>query len=279
MSKLVKALMKSKSLVKPSRPQEREESASDSETDISVIAEDLALLEPESDSRELQVIEEPWLRSVPELSERRILHAGNNIPGVEKAFRELRTSLIEKTQGKNSTILICSITDDGGSSFVAINLAVAFAFDRRRRVGVIDCHLQNPTEYSSLLDEDVNGLTDFVENPECGIEAVFHTCGIPRVRICPPGKHLESQRDYFTDKRMQKLLVDSKRRNRENYFFVDAPSAAHSAGTRALAKVCDYVLLVANYGSATTRQLERALSNLPREKMLGICFNNDLSVK
>src|SRR5689334_13617343 len=67
-----------------------------------------------------------------------------------QAFRDLRTKIIQQSQGQNAVILVTSVTKGCGSSFIAQNLGAAFAYDMGKTALLIDCDLRHPSVDSLL---------------------------------------------------------------------------------------------------------------------------------
>lgn len=272
MSKIAKAL----SLIERGKAKEREEDKAakahlleesyEAEADPVVV----------SDARDLILISEPYERSFEELEARRIIHVGMNDFEVERAFRDLRSTVIQKCNGQSGVILVTSAIHGGGASFVSINLAAAFALDKARTAIVLDCNLQNPGFYDALAgDGDALGLTDYLDVPGTPVEKIVHKTGIPRLRLIPAGQERESRSEYFTLDLTKKLLHQLKRRYKDRYVFIDSPALSKSADTRALTELCDFVILVVPYGKVTAEDINRSCKEIPDDKLMGIVFNNE----
>lgn len=198
--------------------------------------------------------------------------AGDN--DVVQAFRELRTKILQHTQGQNAIILVTSVAGESGGSFVATNLGVAFAFDAGRTAMLIDCNLRHPSMQYLLADPDSSGITDYLENPNTNVTDIIHPVGIERLRLIPAGTRREIPAEYFTSQRVRQLLDGIRTRYAERIVILDAPPMTESADTQILVELCDYVLLVAPYGRVTHMQIENCIKSLDARKLLGVVFNN-----
>lgn len=190
-----------------------------------------------------------------------------------QAFRELRTRIVKKTQGRSCVVLVTGVTARGGGSFVALNLSVAFAFDAGKTALLMDCNLGNPMMHGLCPGGDVRGLTDYLENDALGASEIIHPVGIERLRVIPAGSQRPAPSEYFTSPRLRRLL-DSVRRT-EPYPFVIIDGPPMNADSQILAELCDYVLLVVPYGKVTGAKLERSIQAVDREKLLGVVFNDE----
>jgi hypothetical protein len=75
----------------------------------------------------LSLLEEPRTLSTRELEERSLIHRNDTVREHADAFRELRTRLLTLGGDRNFVTLVAPISHGCGGSFVARNLATAFA--------------------------------------------------------------------------------------------------------------------------------------------------------
>jgi len=209
------------------------------------------------------------------LSHNRIIYPELGESQTVRAFREIRTKIIQKSQGHNCTIMVTSVTGGGGSSFVALNLGVAFAFDAGKTALVLDCNFKNPSLHRLFDGGTHHGLTDYLENTDMDIGDIIHPVGIVRLRIIPSGGHREIPAEYFTSLKMKRMLDSVKQRYRERYIIMDAPPMTESADTQILAELCDYVLVVVPYGRVTDAQIDACAKAINDKKLIGVVFNDE----
>ena len=210
-----------------------------------------------------------------DLEQRGIIRPHYGEDPVIQAFRELRTKVIQQSMGQNSIILVTSVSQGCGSSFVARNLGAAFAFDVEKTALLIDCNLGNPSVHQLLRNGAVPGLTDYLENPALDIEKIIHPLGIARFRLIPSGKRREIPEELFTSGKMKQLMDTLRRRYRERFIIIDGPPMSKIADIRILAELADYVLIVARYGRSTNTQITNCVNAVSEKKLLGIVFNEE----
>jgi len=208
-----------------------------------------------------------------ELIERKIIFHEMADRKVLNSFRYLRTNLLERAKKHNFTVMVASVTGGGGGSFVARNLACAFALDERKSSILVDCDIHDP-ELGDLMDDDKVGLIQYLEDESVQLEDIIHSSGISRVRIIPSGGRREAPSEYFAAPRMGLLIEKLKERYGDRYIFIDGPPASESSDIRMLSDMVDYVLLVVPYGRVTSSQVETAVAAVQREKLVGIVFND-----
>lgn len=226
-------------------------------------------------SAAIALMREPNRKTGAELAERRIIHPEMSESPTVRAFREIRTKILQATKGRNCVLMVTSVTGQSGGTFVALNLAAAFAFDEGKTALLLDCNLRNPRTHHILESAAAPGLTDYLENPNMDVSEIIHPVGIERLRAIPAGGRRETPAEYFTSVRMKCLLDAVRTRYPERFIILDAPPMTESADMQILAELCDYVILVVPYGGVTPLQIENCVKALDRNKLLGMVFNNE----
>jgi len=218
---------------------------------------------------------EGTLLSADELWERGIIHPQHTEEPAVQVFRELRTKIIQQSQGQNAVILVAPVSKGNGGSFIARNLGAAFAFDSAKTALLVDCNFKNPSVHRLLPDASLPGLADYFENPEIDISKIIHPVGIARFRAISAGELREIPAEYFVSMKMRRLIDSLRERYHERFIVLDGPPMSDIADARILSELSDYVLVVARHGRATNAQIEGGLSAISNKKLLGIVFNDE----
>lgn len=276
MSKIEKALNKARTMgsLRVVSPQPaRSEQPTD---DVSGASNVTALIEQRGSASEAiaRMLEKTLLNNQA-LSLNRIIYPEQSESPTVRAFREIRTKITQKSQGRNCTIMVTSAIGGGGGSFIALNLGVAFAFDAGKTALVLDCNFRNPSLHRLFGAGIHHGLTDYLENTDIDVGDIIHPVGIERLRIIPSGGRREIPAEYFTSLKMKQMLDSVKQRYRERYIIIDAPPMTESADTQILAELCDYVLVVVPYGRVTDAQISACAKAISDKKLIGVVFNDE----
>jgi protein-tyrosine kinase len=227
-----------------------------------------------SSAKEIALMEEKGLYKGDDFSELKIIYSEMQDNKTANTYRDLRTKLIQKSQGRNFIVMLTSCDQGLNSAATTLNLATAFSFDESKTSLLIDCNLNNP-QFDAVLDLDSKkGLTDYLENEDVDIESILHTTGIKRLRMIPAGESRETATEYFTSLRMRELMSNLLNRYSDRYIFINSPPVVDSADTRILTELCDFVLLVVPYGRSTKSKIKEAADAIGKDKLLGIVFND-----
>jgi Mrp family chromosome partitioning ATPase len=258
----------SRQLARTAQPQ-----AQTASTAVSTVSTDLA--QRASSRAEIARMNQPERISEQDLARNKIIYPEMEDGRVLNAFRELRTKIIQKSIGGSGLIMVTGVGAGAGASFVARNLAAAFAFDASKTALLLDCNLKNP-QFAAIGGDGSNlGLTDYLESDDVPVEKIIHPAGIDRFRLIPSGAQCEVPAEYFTSLKMSKLLTQLKQRYPDRYIVLDTPPITESADTSIVAELCDHVLLVVPHGKVTAGQVEAAGKAVGLNKLVGVVFNNE----
>ena len=209
-----------------------------------------------------------------QLEQRRMIHREESVRRQSDAFREIRTRLLGLAGQQNFVTLVVPVSSGSGGSFVACNLATAFAFDEAKTSLLIDCNLRYPNQHKAFgVNPATGGLIDFLELPKLDIESVLYRTGIPRLRLIPAGKAREDSGEYFSSFRMRTALDSLRCRYADRYIFLDGPAIKGSPDARILSDLVDFVVVVAGYGRDTPAAISQAVANFEPAKLAGVVFN------
>lgn len=208
-----------------------------------------------------------------DLDEKRIIYPRMRDKRVLNIFRDVRTKLIEKSKNGNFTLMVTSVCEEGGGSFICANLAASFALDQGKTALIVDCNLYSPAS-ENFIDGDQIGFSDFLGDPSIAIEEIIYATGVPRLRLIPIGRTPDIGPEYYTSYRMRQFIEELRGRYSDRYVILDVPPISSTADARILSEYCDYVLLVVPYGKVTKDQLQRAIATFSDDKLVGMVFND-----
>lgn len=209
------------------------------------------------------------------LEERRLIHRQDSARVQADAFRDLRTRLLTLGGKQNFVTLVVPVGHGCGGSFVARNLALAFAFDEIKTALLVDCDALHPSQHTAMGVDPVNGgLMDYLRDSNNGLAQIQYLTGIPRVHLIPNGGRHEISGEYFTSPRARTMIDSLRGTNPDRYIILDGPSVLNSPDARILSELADLVVLVAGYGKVTMKNIEEAAANFDPEKLAGIVFND-----
>lgn len=189
------------------------------------------------------------------------------------AFRILRTQIRRRMELRNAHVLgICSSRDGEGKSVTAINLAVSLAGVANRPVLLIDADLKRPAIAKYMGIKPQKGLDDFLLN-EADISECFVNPGIEGLTVLPARKRVSFSSDLLSSNRTTALMRNLRDVYRDGILVCDLPPILLADDYLAFASHLDASLLVVENGRTKRGELERALSLIGDEKLIGTVLN------
>ncbi len=228
-------------------------------------------------SQSLSTTRQEQALTTRQLEERRLIHRQESVRVHADAFRELRTRLIAlgSNLSSNFVTLVAPVRHGCGGSYVARNLAAAFAFDDTKQALLIDCDATHPAQGDALqVAADRGGLIDFLEKEDISMRDIVYPTGIPRLQLIPAGRIRETPGESFSSFRMR-ALIDSLRTHHVNrHLILDGSPVLGSPDARILSDLADLVVLVVGYGQVAPDAIDKAVASFPPEKFAGVVFNH-----
>jgi len=212
--------------------------------------------------------------SAEELDRLKIISGSMQNSKILNIFRELRTQLLKANKKNNFVCLVTSISNNGGGSYVATNLASVFALDKAKTSMLIDTNLYAPSLSKLVIGEAKAGITDYLGNTSFNIKDIVYATGIPRLRVIPIGSYSEGAAEYFSSDKMLHFIDEIRSKYSDRYIFIDSPPITDSSEARILTEIADVVILVVPHGRATYEQVENAIEIIGKDKLSGLVYNN-----
>jgi protein-tyrosine kinase len=188
-------------------------------------------------------------------------------------YRQLRTRILQISGGKGgATVMVTSALPGEGKTLTAINLALTFAREFKQTALLVDCDLRQQQVHSLMGFPSERGLVDYLMD-DCPITELFVWPGVEKLSVISGGKTVRDSCELLGSPGMKDLVYEMKHRYPERYIFFDAPSILSSADAVAFAPLVDYILVVAQAGQTSLKDINRAVELLPPEKVLGLVMN------
>jgi protein-tyrosine kinase len=188
-------------------------------------------------------------------------------------YRQLRTRILQISGGQGgATVMVTSALPGEGKTLTAINLALTFAKEFKQTALLVDCDLRQQQVHSQMGFASERGLVDYLMD-DCPITELFVWPGVEKLSVISGGKTVRDSCELLGSPGMRDLVLEMKGRYPERYVFFDAPSILSSADAVAFAPLVDYILVVAQAGQTSLKDINRAVELLPPEKVLGLVMN------
>jgi capsular exopolysaccharide synthesis family protein len=190
---------------------------------------------------------------------------------VAEQFRSLRGRIDAiAAQRPIKTIAITSPLSGEGKTTAAINLAIVTSMSLGRRVLLVDCDLRKPKIHQALGLRPETGLAEVLSDA-VGLEAaILKVEGMNLEVLAVRGKPANPS-ELLSSPRMQELVEEVGRRY--DRVILDTPAALGVPDAKAVAELCDGLILVVRADVTPHEEIESALEILDRRRLLGLVLN------
>jgi len=190
-----------------------------------------------------------------------------------ECFRVLRGQILyQRDRPVPKSIQVTSALPGEGKTYVAANLAAMLALSIDEHVIAIDADLRRPRLHHFFGYRKAVGLHDYLLGG-VRLEDLILKSGIDKLSFLPAGKIARNATELLSSNMMVTFLEEVKEKFKDQFVIIDSPPCQIGAETKALAQLVDGIILVVMARKTPRKEIERAIDNLGREKILGVVFN------
>ncbi|MBF0303920.1 MAG: AAA family ATPase, partial [Desulfamplus sp.] len=188
-------------------------------------------------------------------------------------YKILKTRIQQHLGVKSlNTIMITSPHKREGKTVNAINMAFTFARGMNQTVLLVDCDFTGQDVHKYLgIDSRVSLIDYFIEGTPIN-ELIIWT-GIDKLTIISGNRTLVDGSEILSSKPMEELIQEMKHRYDDRYILFDAPPVLEHAEAISMAPMVDGIIMVVEAGVTSKKDVQRSLSMLPKEKIIGLLLN------
>ncbi len=185
-------------------------------------------------------------------------------------FQRLKTKIANEYKDSAQVVVVTSAAPREGKSFVALNLALAFAGDPGRTV-LVDADLRRPTVHRLIQPEASLGLSEVLRG-RVGLEHALVRLKNTPLRVLPAGKPEANPVDLISSDACKELIATL----REGFqrVVIDTPPVVPFTDADALGASADGVILVVRAGSTPKTAFSQALAMITSARILGTVLND-----
>jgi capsular exopolysaccharide synthesis family protein len=213
------------------------------------------------------VVEEEW-----DPDKKRMLFMSESSDGTAREqFRSLRGRLSQlQGQGGVKVLLVASALPGEGKSFVAANLAHAFAMQREGDVVLVDADLRKGSLAKLLGAQSTPGLSEYLKSKR-SLDDVLQAGMGGSLHFIPSGDTVGEPGELVGGSNMRELIAQLRRSF--DWIVIDTPPAVQFSDAPVIADLCDGVLLVLRAGATPVQLARRALQLFKGQSIVGTVLN------
>lgn len=188
-------------------------------------------------------------------------------------YKLLRIQIRQRMEAEGwKSIMVTSVGPGEGKTVTAINLAAMMAREFTQTVLLVDADLRRQAIRRYLGYDYDKGLVDHLLD-DCPLQHIIVWPGTEKLTIVSGGRTVDNSSELLNSPRMLALVRELKQRYMDRYIIFDLPPLLGSADALSFTPLVDAVLMVVAAGRTPMAEVRKALSLLPREKILGLVLN------
>ncbi len=195
-----------------------------------------------------------------------------------ESFRVLRSKILLPQNGKPApkTIMVTSALPQEGKSFVSANLGIALAQGVDQHALLVDCDLRSPSLEQLFGLPFERGLSDYLQN---GVElaSLLRKTTSNKLSLLSSGSPPVNPAELLGSARMQNLVEELATRYPDRYVIFDTPPLEIASESKVLSQAVDGVVLVVRQGISTRMLVEKFISDIGKDRIIGVIFNGHKS--
>ncbi|MFQ5457274.1 MAG: CpsD/CapB family tyrosine-protein kinase [Myxococcota bacterium] len=202
---------------------------------------------------------------------RRIIQFDPYSPAAEQ-YRGIRTRVeLLNENGECRVLALISALPDEGKTMTSINLALVMGMSVGKRVLLVDCDLRTPRVHSTLDVAVEAGLSEVLRG-ESELDRALYKIPGENLTVLPAGTVPTNPAELLATPRMRETL--EQLRENFDHVILDTPPALHVADAEIICNLVDGIIFVVRAGSTPREQVQRALENFDRERIVGMVLNS-----
>jgi protein-tyrosine kinase len=192
-------------------------------------------------------------------------------------YKMLRTQIMQRTQAKGwNTVMITSALPGEGKTVTSINLAMTFAKAYNQTALLVDSDLRQQKVYCYLGIDSRLGIFDHLVEGR-PLQDIIIWPRIEKMTLISGGRIINESAELLGSPKMKFLVEEMKTRYNDRYILFDAPPVLSGADALILSSLVDGIVMVVEADKTPLKDIQEALTLMPKEKFLGFVLNKHTS--
>jgi capsular exopolysaccharide synthesis family protein len=208
-------------------------------------------------------------REDPTLDGKLVLTRAIPQASVEQYRRLAATLHHEQVERGIKVVMVASALSGEGKTLTATNLALTLSHSYDRRVLLIDADLRRPAIHRIFNLPNTSGLNEGLRADVLQKLSLLQVS--PRLAVLPAGKPDPDPMRALTSGRMRRVLAEAA--EAFEWVIVDTPPVTVLPDANLLASMVDAAVLVVGAGKTPCASVQRAISGVGRDRILGVVLN------
>ena len=199
--------------------------------------------------------------------------ASSDTPGMNTAYKMLRTRVLQRMRANNwKSLAISSARPGAGKTLTAINTAISLSFEPNQRVILVDLDLRRPTIGRYLGIQQEFGLCDYLRG-DAPFEKIIVRPDIDRLLIVPNFQANEHSSELLSSPKMVELVEILTDPSNSTIVIFDLPPLLDADDVLAFSPLFDALLMVVAQNETRRIDLQKSFELLHDITVLGVVMN------
>jgi capsular exopolysaccharide synthesis family protein len=168
-------------------------------------------------------------------------------------------------------VTVTSALAGEGKTSTVLNLGLAIAQSKEKRVLIIDGDLRRPNIGAYLGMQPKIGLAETLSGETEALNVIFCVDG-QELYVLPVSGESENPTELLSSERLEEMI--RLLRGYFDFILIDSPPIMPFADSRLLTNHADAVILVIRSGMTPYETVEKAIDALPAGRILGVVLNS-----
>lgn len=192
---------------------------------------------------------------------------------VIESYKILRTRIQQEAKARPiNTLMFTSPNSREGKTVTCINMGLVFAREYNQTVLMVDCDFKGQDIHKYLGINNKLSLIDYFLHGTSLNELIIWP-GIEKLTLISGDKTVLDSSELLSSEMMVNLVSEMGTRYDDRYVLFDAPAVLERSEAISMAPMMDGIIMVVEAGVTSKQDIERAVSLLPQDKILGFVLN------
>jgi capsular exopolysaccharide synthesis family protein len=190
--------------------------------------------------------------------------------GAAEHYRMIRTKIVQHPS-KPQVLCVSSTSIGDGKTVNSLNIACSLALKQDTKVLLVDVDLRRSQLAGLLGIPEAPGLAELLAGSCTLQDAIVQIADLPSLYLLPAGRCPTNPTELL-DSEVWRGVTETFRKTFD-FTVMDSPPVGMVADYDLIETVCDGIVLVTRPGHSNRRMLQEGISQMPKDKFLGVVVN------
>lgn len=213
---------------------------------------------------------------------------GRSLLALTNEFRNIKRVLLKDAfhdpSAPKNRIMVTSVHQGAGRTFLAYNLARSVALEQDKTVLLVNADVSSPEIDRALIRDDIDdkdqipGLIDYLVDVTKALNEVLCHTNVDNLKVIPCGRDHYLANELLSGNHMAQLMTEFQSRYPDRVVIFDAPPLLDISEAATLSQYVDQLIVVVQDGVTSISDLQRLSEQLPKDVKVHYLLNRAKSL-